>query len=591
MRITSAKKRRPVFRQPEPPPPPRSIRTRDEILLIFRKAWIPAIVFLVPILIFWPTLNVGFVSDDYLYHSAFNFSIGDFLAKAALMHGGELSIPEFFRPVGIISLRFDFLLWGDDPIGFHLTNLLIHSFNALLLFFIMRRFGLKQTGSAAAALLFALYPLNSEPVAWVSGRFDLLAFTFTLLTIHLWVLSRMKNDLRWMIPTFIFFFMGILSKENAASGILLLPIIDTIINIKTKKEWGTGTGWLWQWYVVFAALVIVIIGFRLWYFGDIGGYADETNRATYLSVPVSTLMHNLFASDLKMLFSPVSRILWPTWNVAFKFIMFAIGIFFWVGLAISLYKSAEKARKTDEIDLAIIIGGIFWMIIMTLPVLPIGGVQDSLNCSRFLYLPLAGLAIWAGIAVDSGLRAGPILKNITTALIILVLTISSLTLHRNDQTWLEAGRIASRINTVMETYTVNLPDDTTIFTVNHPLLWKGASCSPLKYDWYVEYLYGTKHATTIEMRMDPADVDTWWKDLSGNYSKPGIGFIWDEASMEISVLPLFNPSGNPISNEIEEIPVLEEPDVEISTVLGEEVAPENTDLSTNDEIDVFANPA
>ena len=60
----------------------------DEVLSIFRKAWIPAVVFLVPLLIFWPTLSVGFVSDDYLYHSAFNYSLSDFLAKAAMMHGG-----------------------------------------------------------------------------------------------------------------------------------------------------------------------------------------------------------------------------------------------------------------------------------------------------------------------------------------------------------------------------------------------------------------------------------------------------------------------------------------------------------------------
>ncbi|MCX6646561.1 MAG: hypothetical protein NTY09_09410 [bacterium] len=533
---------------------------------------------------------MGFVSDDYLYHSAFNFSISDFLAKAALMHGGELSIPEFFRPLGIISLRLDFIIWGDDPIGFHLTNLLLHSLNALLLFFLLRRFGLKQTGSAVAAMLFALYPLNSEPVAWVSGRFDLLAATFTLLTLHMWSISRLRNDLRWMIPALIFFFMGILSKENAAAGILLLPIIDTILNLKTRKEWGTGTGWLWQWYVIFAAIVVVIIGFRLWYFGDIGGYSDQTNQATYFYVPVSALMHNLFAADLKMLFSPVSRILWPVWNVVFRFGLAAIGIFFWAGLAISLYKSIGKALKTDETDLAIIIGGIFWIIIMILPVLPIGGVQDSLNCSRFLYIPLAGFALWIGVAVDSGLRAGPILKNVTVALVIMILAVSGLTLHRNNVTWLEAGQIASRINTVMETYTVNLPENTTIFTVNHPLLWKGASCSPLKYDWYVEYLYGTKNPTTMEMRMNPGEILDWWENLSGNYSKPGIGFVWDETSLEISVLPLFVPSENAESNRFEETPALIELDSAVSTVGGEELETESTSISTIDEIDIFASP-
>lgn len=585
MKIPRETKGRPKFRQPDIPPLPLSGSVKAELIGILRAAWIPAIIFLVPVLIFWPTLGVGFVSDDFLYHGVFSGTIRDFLIKASLIQGGEGTIPEFFRPVGLLSLKLDYLIWGADPIGFHLSNILLHSLNSLILFAILIRFGLGKSGSAIAALLFAVYPLNSEPVSWISGRFDLLAATFILLTLYCWTLSRLNNDARWMIPAVISFILGILSKENAAAGIFLLPLVDFFLHLKTRKEWGTGTGFFWQWYIIFAAAVIVFVGFRLFYFGDIGGYSDVTNRATYFNIPFSVLTVNLIGENFKMLLSPVSRILWSEWNPVIRQFLMLAGVLFWAGLAVGLIQSILKSQKFDESPLALILGGIIWAFVMMLPTLPIEGVQDSMNCSRFLYLPLTGFVIWAGIAVGSGFDSGKISPP-RVVIAILVLLASGFTLVEHNKTWLEAGRVAGRINTVMETHTANLPDNAAIFTINHPLLWKGASCSPLKYDWYVEYIHGKSGINTIEMRMNPEEIDEWWTALSENYSRPGIGFAWDETSQAVEVLPMFIPADPGNSAQIESIspvvpPEPTEPELEISTVNEEEAVT---------DVDIFAEP-
>lgn len=539
-------------------------------------AWMPFLVFLIPCLIFWPTLNVGFVSDDYLYHAAFSNTFWDFLEKTILVGSGGAMIPEFFRPVGIMSLKLDYSFWGSDPVGFHLTNILLHSLNAVLLFYLAGSFGLRRVGAFAAGLFFGLYPLNSEPVSWISGRFDLLATTFILLMLHAWRIGQMRNDLRWMIPSVIMFLLGTLSKENAVAGLALLPLTDWLLRMRTKKEWGTAVGWQWKWYIVFSAVAIVVIWLRIPLFGDIGGYASQDARSAFFGAPLTILWSNFFNENLKMLFSPVSRILWSEWGAFPQQFLIIIAAVFYAGLLAALVRIIVAAIKTDGSMLAISASGIAWIILMMIPVLPIEGVQDSLNCARFLYLSIAGFALLTGVAVGLGFNSGKIVRRITLVIFILTLLASSTVLTRHNMTWIEAGQIASRINTTMETFASQLPDNSTIFTIEHPLLWKGASCSPLKYNSYLEYRYGISGINIVEMPVAPNDIDIWWSDLSESYARPAIGFVWNKSTETIDVLPLFIPdeistvettdagSGEPVSSnpgvsEPEEINVFPEP--------------------------------
>jgi Flp pilus assembly protein TadD len=95
-------------------------------------------------------------------------------------------------PLTWVTFGLDYLLWGMNPFGYHLTNLLLHSANALVFYFVARRLlrhsmtGLPATtlrlGAGAAALFFALHPLRAESVAWVTERRDVLSGVFFLLT-------------------------------------------------------------------------------------------------------------------------------------------------------------------------------------------------------------------------------------------------------------------------------------------------------------------------------------------------------------------------------------------------------------------------
>jgi len=86
------------------------------------------------------------------------------------------------------SFGFNFTLTGADPFAWRLTNLALHLASGALVFAIARRFSIESgdrsnTGPSIAAAVFLLFPTSPEAVAWVSGRYDLLALLFMLATL------------------------------------------------------------------------------------------------------------------------------------------------------------------------------------------------------------------------------------------------------------------------------------------------------------------------------------------------------------------------------------------------------------------------
>jgi protein O-mannosyl-transferase len=93
-----------------------------------------------------------------------------------------------WHPLTWVSLQLDYQLYGLQPWGFHATNLLLHTANAVLLFVALRRLTGAVWRPAAVAAFFAVHPLHVESVAWVSERKDLLSALFWILT--LWAYAR-----------------------------------------------------------------------------------------------------------------------------------------------------------------------------------------------------------------------------------------------------------------------------------------------------------------------------------------------------------------------------------------------------------------
>ncbi|HXR04245.1 MAG TPA: tetratricopeptide repeat protein [Verrucomicrobiae bacterium] len=91
-------------------------------------------------------------------------------------------------PLTLWSFMLDHLLYGSNPWGYHLTNVLLHSIDSVLVFLVLRRMTGATWRSLIVAGLFSLHPLRVESVAWISERKDMLSLCFWMLS--LWAYTR-----------------------------------------------------------------------------------------------------------------------------------------------------------------------------------------------------------------------------------------------------------------------------------------------------------------------------------------------------------------------------------------------------------------
>lgn len=171
-----------------------------------------------------PAMFNGFVWDDW-----FGLVEMPFMTKSEqewlLVAGNQLFSVNFFRPLTTLLTLIEHRLFEPYPVYFHLTNISLHVCNTLLLTLIARRFRQTPTGNfdlaaLAIPLIYGLHPALVEPVAWISGRVDLLVTFFLLLA--LWFDMAIRRYALRAVLVAIAFLGALLSKEMAAPFPLVL---------------------------------------------------------------------------------------------------------------------------------------------------------------------------------------------------------------------------------------------------------------------------------------------------------------------------------------------------------------------------------
>ncbi len=128
----------------------------------------------------------------------------------------------FYRPLFWLSLSLDRHLWGLNPAGFHVTNLLLHWLNGLLGFFLLRRLSVSLYVAAAASFVWLALPINAEAVAWISGRSLPLACFFLLLSLLAGLVYLQSPSLLLLLAYATACLAALLSHE---AGVLALPLM------------------------------------------------------------------------------------------------------------------------------------------------------------------------------------------------------------------------------------------------------------------------------------------------------------------------------------------------------------------------------
>ena len=169
------------------------------------KCWF--LIVLAGALCYLNALGNGFVFDDSAYLSS--PLVRQFRPLDAFLQ--STIHPDLYRPLTLLSLACDFRCYGDQPLGYHLSSLLLHLLNALLVFQLSYHILTRQSAALLAALFYALHPLQTEVVSWISSRGDLLMSFFFLggLLCHIRARTRRGRILAWFLCG-----CSILSKES-----------------------------------------------------------------------------------------------------------------------------------------------------------------------------------------------------------------------------------------------------------------------------------------------------------------------------------------------------------------------------------------
>ncbi|HZS50161.1 MAG TPA: tetratricopeptide repeat protein [Bryobacterales bacterium] len=191
-----------------------------------------AVVAAITLAVFWPAIGNQFVNWD----DDKNFLNNPYFRGLTLSHLRWMfttSLLGHYHPFTWITLGLDYVLWGMNPAGYHLTNILLHAANAVLLYLIaLRLLGGRIWVAVLAALLFSVHPLRVESVAWVTERRDVLSGFFYLLSVLTYLRAQRPPEdgpssrTREMALSAAFFAAGLLSKVIVASLPLVLLLLD-----------------------------------------------------------------------------------------------------------------------------------------------------------------------------------------------------------------------------------------------------------------------------------------------------------------------------------------------------------------------------
>ena len=198
------------------------------------RFWVPITVVIAAVLVHAGTLEGGFVYDDHrfieLNPAIRTMDLGSYFSDPESASHSDGIQPDIYRPLRTCLFALEYALFGvEDSTGWHAVSLLLHALNSLLVYLVLLPlFRGRPLPAGLAALVFAVHPVTSESVAWVSSQGDLLAMTFMLLAL----LVTQRTGVSRTVLGLLFYALACLAKESA----LMLPGLLVLRDLALPRE-------------------------------------------------------------------------------------------------------------------------------------------------------------------------------------------------------------------------------------------------------------------------------------------------------------------------------------------------------------------
>ncbi len=364
------------------------------------------------------TLSSYFISDDYAH--LFTLRLPFFETLAKLAKEGQAGM--FFRPAGFATLFWDYRVWGREPFGYHLTNLLLHLAGVAGVYFLCKNLGLDDETSAVSSLVFSILPIQPEAVVWIASRFDLMATCLIVWTIVLYLKFRRTGRPIFYISALLLSFIATLSKESAFMTPLLLLSLEYFA--MPRREIRSAIRPL----LGFTLLAAATFAYRWIALGGIGGYEDRNGAAAAYNLGFKTI-EGLFLRAPSQLSLGVN---WLTPDAAWAAVAASLTAAVMIVLAL-FYERSRLNKGVIRFCLA-------WILIGYLPAHFLLLIGPGLTNSRVLYLSSAGFAILLAVML-SGVERAATRRALKLALILLL----SLGLAHNVAAWRRVGDLSREL--------------------------------------------------------------------------------------------------------------------------------------------------
>ncbi len=380
-----------------------------------------------------PALACDFVNFDDFTYVIRNAQVKDGLSAAGVRWAFTTSRAANWHPLAWLSLQLDATLFGPGPLGFHLTNVLLHAANAALLFLALRALTGAFWRSAAVALLFAVHPLRVESVAWVSERKDVLSAAFGLLALAAYAGYARAPSLRRYLAVVAALLLSLLAKPMLVTLPCLLLVLDwwPLRRAREPRDWGRLAAEKLPLFALAAASSAVTVRAQ----------AAEGAVMALEKLPLDARVGNAAVSYAVYL----GKTVWPV-NLAVLY-PHPGGLPAWQVAAAALLLAALTAGAVALRRRApYLLAGWLWYLGTLVPVIGLVQVGVQAYADRYTYFPQVGLLLAAcwGAADLAGARARAALVTAgVVAWILAGLTWGQLGAWRDSLTlWRHAVRVA-----------------------------------------------------------------------------------------------------------------------------------------------------
>lgn len=299
----------------------------------------------------------------------------------------------YYRPVITLSYMINYSLFKINPWGYHLTNIIFHLVNGILVYLLAVQLLGSLRVSLLASLLFAVHPVHTESVSWIAGRTDVIACTFFLISFYLYLQFTKKKTLLFYALSLSSFTLSLFSKEMAITLPLILILYDYYYTTEGMREKLIERIKYWVPFFVIISVFLFI---------------------KYALLNIS--MGNPYVASFGKFFTMVTfgkafiyylkKLLWPfqlnayvvlpfITDIASPSALLALSIF-----ALSLYLLLKYGHQLKGSSFSL---AFFWITLIPISnLIPVSAPPDMgfPTCERFLYIPSIGFSMIGALALE-----------------------------------------------------------------------------------------------------------------------------------------------------------------------------------------------